>query len=608
MATTLEELVVKISTDISDLKDGLNQMRGETVKTTNIMAGVLGGGILKDAIYKIKDFVIDTVDQSIDAWRDHEVALNSLTQSMINAGTFTANLRNEYLSTADALQELTTFDDEAIVKAQSLLQAQLGNQKVTQELTKATLDLAAAKSIDLAAAADMVGKTIGGENNMLKRQGITFDETTSGAQRLAAVTDALNGKFAEQASQMAKGLGAIDQAKNAWGDFLEAIGGRLAPVVAGLAGIATQVLKIMTGVFKPAFDASTASTDQLKEKFKELTAELIDYRKHADLASPDVQKAITEKQAELDAIMRVVQDNHEKESQALTAAEENKRAKRAEARAVELAEIEKQNEAEMEALRNKYGMGHEAEAEFYAAKAENSALSYEERMAFQAEADAAEQEAITEKYGKELELLQQRHNEGKIKDDEYNKLRSAVLTKQAADEQNIENAKNKRMEQARAETLNTMATLQNSSNSTLKTIGKAAALTQIAISAPEGVAKALAAFPPPFNFIAAGAVGAAMAEQAAKVVGLKDGITDVPGTGFHDQFPAMLAPKERVVDRGTNEDLKAFLADPGSQGGGGDIQINLRLSPGVDFMEVVEEGLISRQRSGQSRITTRLVS
>ncbi len=72
----------------------------------------------------------------------------------------------------------------------------------------------------------------------------------------------------------------------------------------------------------------------------------------------------------------------------------------------------------------------------------------------------------------------------------------------------------------RRSTFATIATLASSENSTLAAIGKAAGLVQIAIDTPIAVSKALAAFPPPFNFAAAGLVGTAMAAQAAKLAGI----------------------------------------------------------------------------------------
>lgn len=103
----------------------------------------------------------------------------------------------------------------------------------------------------------------------------------------------------------------------------------------------------------------------------------------------------------------------------------------------------------------------------------------------------------------------------------------------------------------RRDSLSTIATLQNSNNKTLATIGKAAALTQIAIDGPQAVVKALAAFPPPINFVAAAAVGAAVAAQAARVSGLafQDGGI-VPGNSFSgDNVFARVNSGEMILNR-----------------------------------------------------------
>lgn len=113
----------------------------------------------------------------------------------------------------------------------------------------------------------------------------------------------------------------------------------------------------------------------------------------------------------------------------------------------------------------------------------------------------------------------------------------------------------------RASTLATIATLSRSNNQTLATIGKAAGITQIAIDTPVAISKALAAFPPPFNFIAAGIVGIAEAAQAAAIAGvpLATGITQVPSGFPNDSFQASLTSGERVLSVAQNRDLTDFL-------------------------------------------------
>lgn len=139
-------------------------------------------------------------------------------------------------------------------------------------------------------------------------------------------------------------------------------------------------------------------------------------------------------------------------------------------------------------------------------------------------------------------------------------------------------------------TLSTIATLSDSNNSVLAAIGKAAALTQIAIEGPIAVTKALAAFPPPFNFAAATAVGIAVAAQAAKVVGinLQGGLTEVPRGFPNDSFAANLTTGERVLNVPQNRDFTEFIKSPGSSGLSEQLleKINTRL---VEVTEVLVE-------------------
>lgn len=106
--------------------------------------------------------------------------------------------------------------------------------------------------------------------------------------------------------------------------------------------------------------------------------------------------------------------------------------------------------------------------------------------------------------------------------------------------------------------------LASSENSTLAAIGKTAAIAEIAIKTPQAVADSFAFGArfggPPLGFVLGAIAATAMAAQAAKVAGLAGGIDSVPGMGSRDNFPAMLAPGERVVPSKTNQDLTSFLS------------------------------------------------
>jgi hypothetical protein len=105
--------------------------------------------------------------------------------------------------------------------------------------------------------------------------------------------------------------------------------------------------------------------------------------------------------------------------------------------------------------------------------------------------------------------------------------------------QKIEEAKNQALLVGAADFFGNMATLSQSSNKKLAVIGKAAAITQATIDGYLAVQKALAAFPPPFNFAAAAAVGVATAANVANIAGIgfsnggytgSGGVNDPAGT------------------------------------------------------------------------------
>lgn len=132
-----------------------------------------------------------------------------------------------------------------------------------------------------------------------------------------------------------------------------------------------------------------------------------------------------------------------------------------------------------------------------------------------------------------------------------------IKAKQAEAERKIEQQKL----EATASALGNLASLTQTKSKELFAIGKAAALAEAIVQGALAVQKALAAAPPPFNSILAASVAVKTAVQVATISAqqLATGIDSVPGSGTRDNFPALLAPGERVVPRETNKDLTRFL-------------------------------------------------
>lgn len=117
--------------------------------------------------------------------------------------------------------------------------------------------------------------------------------------------------------------------------------------------------------------------------------------------------------------------------------------------------------------------------------------------------------------------------------------------------------------------------LQQSNLGILKTIGKAAALAQIAMDTARGATQALTAFPIPFvgpalGMAAAAAIVAFGVEQAARVtgiVGAAQGGVMMGGMPGIDSIPAMLMPGELVAPtRNFDEVVNAVARDRAARG------------------------------------------
>lgn len=142
----------------------------------------------------------------------------------------------------------------------------------------------------------------------------------------------------------------------------------------------------------------------------------------------------------------------------------------------------------------------------------------------------------------------------------------------------FEDLSNKEKVAGQKATLNTIASLASSSNSTLFAIGKAASIAQAGINVAQGVTQALATIPPPFSFAAAAAVGAAGAIQIAKIASTPKPDTSagsfanggiVGGNSFSgDQQTANVNSGEVIFNKRQQENLFKAV-DSGNVGGGG---------------------------------------
>ncbi len=166
--------------------------------------------------------------ESVEIYRVQERAIIGLTTALKNAGVYTGEYANHLQKLASEIQNYSNYADEAILKAQGVAQAFVGSIPITDELTKAVIDFAAAMDMDLEQAFTLVGKSIGSSTNALGRYGVELQKGMTDSQKMAAITKQLGDRYRGQAAQMAN---ASTQLKNSIGDLKEAIGRGLNPVL-----------------------------------------------------------------------------------------------------------------------------------------------------------------------------------------------------------------------------------------------------------------------------------------------------------------------------------------------------------------------------------------
>lgn len=277
-----DDLKIKISADEKDAIRGIDAISKK--------AEDLGPSLESAAKISAVAFAALTAEIgfSLKAFEEADSSSRKLTQALQSQGIFTTQLRDQYKSYAQAVEDATGVDGDALVAAQATAQAFLGQTKITQDLTAAIADLAQEKGIDLNSAATLLAKTIGTGTNALAREGLEISKTATTAERYAAVLSFVEGRYKGQAAAANQGLGSLKALQTQFGNLQEAIGQRFAPV-------ATAIITTLTKLF---------STISQNEALADLIVALISGAAAASgfvLAAVGVAKAIAVAQAAMAA-------------------------------------------------------------------------------------------------------------------------------------------------------------------------------------------------------------------------------------------------------------------------------------------------------------------
>ena len=222
------------STYVIDVKTKGAKKSEKQVKGVNKSLGALAkqAGLAAAAYFGTRG-LINAFTSAIDKAGEQELAEKKLEASL-------GRTSQALLSQAAALQRFSMFGDEAIIEAQALIAAFVDDEEAIKLATQATLDLAAAKGMDLTAAADLVSKTLGSSTNAMSRYGIEVTGAVGSTERLHTLTGNIADRFGGQASEQADTYkGRVAQLSNAFGDLQETLGSMVTDDLKGWAESAT---------------------------------------------------------------------------------------------------------------------------------------------------------------------------------------------------------------------------------------------------------------------------------------------------------------------------------------------------------------------------------
>lgn len=232
-------------------------------KSINKVGSIIGTAFAVSSIIQFGKASLALYDQQAKAEQGLLVALKGRKKA-----------QESLIRQAQKLQKTTLFGDEETIKAQSLIAAFVQEESQIKRIIPLVQDLATAKGMDLAGAADLVSKTLGSSTNALSRYGIQVEGAVGSSQRLESLAKGLSDAFGGQAEAAAKaGTGGVTQLANRWGDLSEKFGEFLiknsGPVLDFFDSLLTKLedsIEGIDGLVDSLDDLSGASETQAKEQ------------------------------------------------------------------------------------------------------------------------------------------------------------------------------------------------------------------------------------------------------------------------------------------------------------------------------------------------------
>jgi hypothetical protein len=556
----MSEIEIDVKLLAANVAKELNAISQAAKKTDDTFSG-LGKTVIAlnqgwELMGRVISKVTDVIDPFIDAAIEQERAVNELNVALQSIGTTSVGISQDLQAFASQLEKTSTFADEVTLSASAMFIQLTGTTKGVKEATIAAQNLASQFNLDLNSAMRIIAKSSEDSGAALKRynivveQGATKSETLSNA--IAAVNDKLGGVAASKINTYE---GALKQAGNAFNNLLENIGNYIIknPTFINAIKLSADAFTSLAKLFEsPSQKAAALAQDELKVKLEEVRGKINEVKAALDeaygsganrtLALTNQLSSLKEQEAAY-ADQLIINDKKVEEERTLT-----------------------QGQGLEERKQNKLAKLQE----------ENALLQQETTLAGQTE--------LEQQINLDLFKLEQKAKHEKDTSDliaiETQK-RELIEKKSAENRKKREELENQQRLQATQTAFGAIAAVAKEGGKKSFEVWKLAATAEAIIAGYLAVSKALASAPPPFNFIAAAAVGTLAALQVRNIQMAKPpeyatgGI--VPGSSYSgDRVPAMVNSGEMILNREQQTQLFNSI-----NGGGGGATFNIVINGAV---------------------------
>lgn len=234
------DLLIKINADAKNAQKEFDKIKD---KTSELESSLNKMALIAGASFAALTAEVIISERAFAEANRYSVQLSNALQ---NQGIYTDDLKKKYREYAEAIQASTGVAADDITKAQALIQAKIGQTEITQDLTKAVVDLAAAQGGDLNSAAEKVAKTIGSSMNAFAREGLQMSATATQAEKLSKVIGFINNQYGGLSDELNKADGYQKALSTAFGNFQQELGARFFPILSKIRQALVSVFELFS--------------------------------------------------------------------------------------------------------------------------------------------------------------------------------------------------------------------------------------------------------------------------------------------------------------------------------------------------------------------------